>query len=196
VRNDTALTSSPASHCSQGGWWCFWPSTTTRRAQTRTGPSTSTRRRMTHHPPPASRATAHGVDHGWNDDADRQQRGAAGREYDDNDTPPAAQPHEQLLMGWMMGGVMLVKTGDAHPQHQDNKEHQGHPMTGTTTNDPSTNTTRWMTHHPPPALQATARGVGRGWNANDASNGEERRQQAEHTQTTGIDPVGPSTIPC
>ena len=40
----------------------------------------------THHPPPASRATAHGVDHGWNDNEAH------------NSTP--YHHHEPLLMGW------------------------------------------------------------------------------------------------
>ena len=40
----------------------------------------------THHPPPASRATARGVDRGWND-------------YEAHDSTPDHR-HEPLLVGW------------------------------------------------------------------------------------------------
>jgi hypothetical protein len=69
-----------------------------------TGPTTTTddngkrrQRRATHHPPPASRATAHGVDRGWNDGDDG--RGEEGNANDDggevhNDELGRLQPPE------------------------------------------------------------------------------------------------------
>jgi hypothetical protein len=62
--NDTPPAPSPTSNCSWGGSWV-------ERCQCQHRPMTTT----TYHPPPAPRATAHGVDRGWNDD--RKQGGGA-----------------------------------------------------------------------------------------------------------------------
>jgi len=60
------------------------------------------------------------------------------------------QHHEQLLVGWILGGMAVTTTGSTN-------EGGGR---------------RTTPHHPPPASRATACWVGCGWNDNDASNGE------------------------
>jgi hypothetical protein len=60
------------------------------------------------------------------------------------------QSHEQLLVGWITGG-MTIKTTSSSSNNNEQQE------VGR----------RTTTHRPPPASQATAHGVGRGWNTRD-----------------------------
>ena len=64
---------------------------------------------MTHHLPLASRATAHGVGSGWNDNNNINEGGTITMKEQHTTRP---KPHEQLLMGWIMGGMMMMMTQD------------------------------------------------------------------------------------
>ena len=58
---------------------------------------------MPHHPPPASRATAHGVDGGWN--AEEGETREEGRKECITMSRTANYRCEQLLAGWKQGAV-------------------------------------------------------------------------------------------
>jgi hypothetical protein len=86
----------------------------------------------THHLLPASRATARGVDCGWNsaDFDSTPRRFLTSSKAHDNDgrhtTRP--QPHEQLLVGWIAGGTTKTRSHDhvkAHRQHLRNTAGRG-----------------------------------------------------------------------
>jgi hypothetical protein len=86
------------------------------------------------------------------------------------------QPHKQLLVGWIVGGMAATMTGSSKKGGRR----------------------RTMPHHPPPASRATARGVGRGWNTRDegttGKDGEgrrRRRQQAGRKTMTHHPPPAP-----
>jgi hypothetical protein len=62
--------------------------------------------RMTHHPPPASRATARGVDRGWNDGRWKGVRTTAAMAAMHGHRGTRPWPHGRLLVGWISGGRM------------------------------------------------------------------------------------------
>jgi hypothetical protein len=62
-------------------------------------------------PAPAPRAAARRVDHGWNDHENRggRETTTTGGEPDATTTTTRPQPHEHLLVGWMMGGMVTLE---------------------------------------------------------------------------------------
>ena len=119
---------------------------------------------------------------GTDDDEERPQDPTTDHPTTTPDTT-RLQPHEQLLVGWMTGGMMLVapapgdeRTGDdrapaatptSHCSLGGSRVLQGHTMTTTTPNSTTGGTTTTSRarrrhrapRHPPPRLRATARRV-------------------------------------
>jgi hypothetical protein len=142
-------------------------------------------RGMTHHLPPAPRATACGVEHGWNDDYNVDNAETANQES------TTEEPHHPPLLrapahrvdggycketarrganegrrgGGMTIGMTQQTTHYLPPASQATARGVDHGW-----NEDNTSIEQQMTHHPPPALQATACGVDRGWNEDNDDN--------------------------
>jgi hypothetical protein len=108
----------------------------------------------THHPPPAPRATACGVERGWNDDYNVDNAETVNQESTMEEThhPPLLRAPARRVDG---GYCKETARRGANEGRQG-----GGTMIGMT---------QRTTHYPPPASRATARGVDHGWNEDNAS---------------------------
>jgi hypothetical protein len=83
-------------------------------------------------PAPAPRAAARRVDHGWNDHENRggRETTTTGGEPDATTTTTRPQPHEHLLVGWMMGGMVTLEgeRGRWRREGRTAREQQDHTM--------------------------------------------------------------------